>query len=100
MMQKDPLEKKDPSFLFSLNLMVLGGTLLLFVMISLNKLMIHYLSGHLNQTNQFIYKIALVENETFKIYNERELYLTWFSFSLSFIGLVIVLSKLVKTWKN
>jgi hypothetical protein len=99
-MQNDPLEKKDPGFLFSLNLMVLGGTLLLFVIISLNKLVIHYLSGKLDQSRGMLYEINIMESETFQIYNESELYLTWFSFGVSFIGLIIVINKLVKTWKH
>lgn len=99
-MNNEPTEKKDPGFLFSLNLMVLGGTLLLFVIISLNKLVIHYMSGYLDQSRGILYQVNVIESETFKIYNESELYLTWFSFSLAFIGLVIVINKLVKTWKQ
>ncbi len=47
-----------------------------------------------------MYKINFIESETFQIFTTNELYLTWFSFSLSFIGLIIVIIKLVKTWKN
>jgi hypothetical protein len=99
-MQNDPLEKKDPGFLFSLNLMVLGGAILLFTIISLNQLVIHYFSGQLDQSKGMLYEINIMESETFQIYNESELYLTWFSFSVSFIGLVIIIKKLVKTWKH
>lgn len=99
-MNTEPTEKKDPGFLFSLNLMVLGGALLLFVIISLNKLVIHYLSGYLDQSRGILYEVNVMESETFKIFNESELYLTWFSFLLSFFGLVIVINKLVKTWKH
>jgi hypothetical protein len=96
MMRKDPLA----GFMFSLNLMVLGGTLLLFTIISLNKLLVHYLSKQMQASGGMMYKINFIESETFQIFTTNELYLTWFSFSLSFIGLIIVITKLVKTWKN
>jgi hypothetical protein len=100
MLQTNPSEKKDPGFQFSLNLMVIGGTLLLCWIISLNKLVIHYFSSKLDLNSRQLYKINVMERETFQIFSERELYFTWLSFSLSLIGLITVIYKLVKTWRQ
>lgn len=99
-MQSDPKQKNDPGFLFSLNLMLFGGTLLLFVIITLNKLLIHYLSDSLDHSRGMLYSINVMESDSFRINNSTELYLTWFAFVLSLIGLIAIINKLVKTWKN
>jgi hypothetical protein len=98
-MQSDPQQKNDPGFLFSLNLMLFGGTLLLFVIITLNKLFIHYLSDSLDQSRGILYSINVMESDTFRINSIAELYLTWFAFIVSLISLIIIIHKLAKTWK-
>ncbi|MDZ4666358.1 MAG: hypothetical protein SGJ00_00600 [bacterium] len=98
-MQSDPKEKHDPGFLFSLNLMLLGGTLLLFVIITLNKLFIHYQSESFDHSRGMLYSINILETESFSINSVSELYLTWFSFLISLAGLVAIVVKLAKSWK-
>ncbi|MCF8254183.1 MAG: hypothetical protein K9H61_09950 [Bacteroidia bacterium] len=98
-MENQPSENRDPGFLFSLNLMVLGGGLLLFVIITLNKLVIHYASSFFDHNRGILYSINVMEGDSFSINNESELILIWFAFILSLIGLIITITKLVKTWK-
>lgn len=99
-MQPHQNEEKDLGFLFSLNLMVLGGSLLLFFIISANKLSNHYFADSLNHSRGILYSVNVLEAESFDIRSEGELYLVWISFALSFIGLVIVIYKLAKTWSH
>ncbi|MBP7511924.1 MAG: hypothetical protein KA981_08335 [Bacteroidia bacterium] len=73
---------------------------LLFVIITLNKLLIHYLSDSLDHSRGMLYSINVMESDSFRINNSTELYLTWFAFVLSLIGLIAIINKLVKTWKN
>ena len=99
-MQEDQNKSGDPSFLFSLNLMVLGGVLLLMLIITLNKLVNHYFSQHLEMNRGLLYSINVVEADTFQIYSSSELYLTWFACLLSLVGLTITVTKLAKSWRN
>ncbi|OYU96886.1 MAG: hypothetical protein CFE21_00955 [Bacteroidetes bacterium B1(2017)] len=98
-MDSEPNQPHDPGFLFSLNLMVLGGALLLFAIITGNKLMIHYLSESFDQSRGMLYSINLMEAESFSINSAEELYIIWFAFILSLTGLIITITKLVHTWK-
>lgn len=93
-------QEHDPGFLFSLNLMVLGGVLLLFVIITLNKIITHYFSDFFDHSRGILYAVNEMESETFRINNQAELYLTWFALVLSLTGLVIVVVKLVRTWNH
>lgn len=97
---EDDQKNNDPGFLYSLNLMVLGGVLLLFAIISLNKLLNHYFSSNLEMSRGILYSVNEMEPDTFKIYSSSELYLTWLAFSLSALGLIITVNRLVKTWSH
>lgn len=93
-------DKRDPGFLLSLNLMVFGGALLLFSIISGNRLLNHYLSNELDHTRGMLYSVNIMESESFKIYSPPELYLTWLAFLVSFTGLAFLIHRLIKTWKH
>lgn len=93
-------EEKDPDFLFSLNLMVLGGSLLLFFIITANKLANHYFVNYPNPSPNMRSALNKLEVGVFDIRSEIELDLFLIAFALSLIGLIVVIHKLVKTWNN
>lgn len=98
-MEEQPNKPSDPGFLFSLNLMLLGGVLLLMVIITLNKLLNHYFSQQLDMNRGILYSVNVIETDSFKIYSSSELYLTWFACLLSALGLTITVTKLAKSWR-
>jgi len=93
-------EEKDPDFLFSLNLMVLGGLLLLFFIITANKLANHYFVSYPNHSPGILSALNKQEAGVFDVRNEGELHLFLIAFALSLIGLIVVIHQLVKTWNN
>lgn len=93
-------EHKQAGFLQSINLMLLGGLLLLAAIVAANKLLIHYLYANASLPNNWLGNLAKTESKTFSIVSSTELYLTWFALLMAGIGLVSVLIKLVKTWQD
>jgi hypothetical protein len=98
------MDSKSPhsqaGFLHSINLMLLGGLLLLALIVASNKLLIHYLWRQSALPNTWLGNLAQTEAQTFRIFSTTELYLTWFAFLIALIGLIGVLVKLIKTWKD
>lgn len=92
-------DSKTEGFLISFNLMLIGGLLLLGCIVSLNKLLHHHLHQYWEKAGGFLNAIGKFEAETFRIATASELYLTWFSFLFFLIGLILVMIKLVKTWR-
>ncbi len=79
--------------------MVLGGAFLLFILITLNKLIAHYLYPGIASNEVLLGRTEIFPSHTFQINTMAELYFTWFAFTLSLIGFIAILYKLVKTWK-
>ncbi len=98
------MDPKSPNtqagFLQSINLMLLGGLLLLAVIVAANKLLIHYLYANSPFPNNWLGNLAKTESKTFSIVSSIELYLTWFALCLSLLGMISVIIKLVKTWQD
>lgn len=99
MKEKTNQDGEDQGFLLSLNLMILGGILLLFVIITANKLINHYFTFVDPKRDKLEFYVNILEQDTFKIYSTSELNTIWFAGMVSTAGLLIVVVKLVKTWK-
>lgn len=98
MNQEEP-NHHDPGFLFSLNLMLIGGVLLLGLIVSANKLLNHFLKDYWEQSRGILASVGQMEAETFAITSSADLYLTWTAALFSLTGLIIVIRKLVIYWK-
>jgi len=93
-------ESAGEGFIHSINLMLLGGLLLLALIVASNKLLIHYLWRQRALPSTWLGNLAQTEAQTFSIFSTTELYLTWFAFLIALTGLIGVLVKLIKTWKD
>jgi uncharacterized membrane protein AbrB (regulator of aidB expression) len=80
--------------------MLIGGLLLLGCIVSLNKLIIHHLHKYWEEAGGILSSIGKFEADAFRISSLSELYLTWFSFLFFMLGLILVIVKLVKTWRS
>lgn len=98
------MDSKTPhsqaGFLQSINLMLLGGLLLLAVIVASNKLLIHYVYANATLPNNWLGNLAKTESKTFSIVSSTDLYLTWFALLLSLVGMISVIIKLVRTWED
>ncbi len=92
-------DSNTEGFLVSFNLMLIGGLLLLGCIVSLNKLINHHLHKYGEEVGGILTSIGKFEADTFKISSLSELYITWFSFLFFLVGVILVIVKLVKTWR-
>jgi hypothetical protein len=92
-------DSNTEGFLVSFNLMVIGGLLMLGCIVSVNKLINHHLHKYWEEEGGILTSIGKFEADAFRISSLSELYLTWFFFLFFLVGLILVIVKLVKTWR-
>ena len=97
MLKVDP---NDPGFFQSVKLMLFGGLLMLSCIVALNKLFIHYVKIYWGQRTDVLLSFSYFESQAFQIQSRNELHFTWAFCIISLSGLVMVIFKLVKTWKQ